>query len=173
MDRIIYILNTHQMVSFLMGIEPFNVESSGDVEEPTNYEKIWRLFIKPFLNEASKDQKSEFWRQFYEALTQLCLLDKDPGLEYYTIFSHLVEYYYLLYQEPHYQESIDLNTLSHKIAQGITRNKKIFATDYRWAGAKWNKSFNKGLGLLGVFIEISKQIQEMYKGPSFVPDELF
>jgi len=168
MEIIAESLRNKELPNFLIGLGKYKRVPPLDYgNEPNFYAYWWRNEIEPFINSENREY---FAANFPQALIELLNYSKDINLGIYTLFSHLVQYYYSLNINKRITLELDLKPIIPLIKETLKIHKKNLLSDKRWAGEDKNSNNNQ-MGIWGVIIVAANDIVK-FGGPNILGDEI-
>lgn len=165
MKKFLASVKENEVHLFLLGEGQYHRDVLRDsFEEPTNYLHQWKNEIEPILN---SDDSKNFVNELLRALKELTNYAPDVNLGLYTIFRHLVIYFYFLNISKTITEKLDLSELIALLRESVKKNKESLIDDKRWSGSPGNK-LNQGLGLYGIILHHADEIKNKWGGPDLL-----
>jgi hypothetical protein len=154
------IIERNELHYLLSGEQNFLIDNYSDFDEPQNFEKLWRIYLVPYLKEK-KGHESVFVDLFFEALTKILNDSSDLNKSIYICITQ-IPYLYINIRK--HQINIKItppNALIDTIIKLIKNNKETLINDFRWSGATWNKA-NEGQGVYGALKKFAFTVKELF-----------
>jgi hypothetical protein len=153
------IVQEKRLPQLLLGENEYNIEANAEYDEPHNLEKLWRIYLIPYIIQSNK--KDEFIELIFHSLNELLLNNNDINKTLYIVPKHLAYLYTNIKKN-----NIDLNIDTPKyliinLIKLIKINENDLIADKRWSGAAWNK-YNNNQGIYGSLKQLSYKIKEIF-----------